>query len=243
MKILESLLSQLPAEPVAIQNVIIGVHWTLVSGKYTGLASTMINEGPHGGPGVRDVGSLEQKSVQELAQWVLSDNLLEASLGMAAINSLMDIDESRMVQINAAEVIARESKDKNLVIVGHFPFIERMKSIARDCRVIEKHPYAGDLPEEASSEFIPKADVIAITGTALINHTMEGLLSLCRPDSLVLVLGPSTPLSPILFQYGISFLSGSRVVDKDAAIKTVQQGASFPQVKGVKLFTMQKENF
>jgi uncharacterized protein len=243
MKILESLLNQLPAEPVGIKNVIIGVHWTLVSSKYTGLASTMVNDGPHGVPGLRDVGQLHQKSAQELSQWVLSDNLLEASLGMAAINSLIEIDESRMVQINAAEVIAKESKDKNLVIVGHFPFVERMKTIAHNCWVIEKRPFGDDFPEEASKEFIPQADVIAITGTTLINHTIEGLLSLCRPESLVMVLGPSTPLTSVLFKYGVSFLSGSRVIDEDAAITTIQQGAAFPQIKGVRLFTMLKENY
>lgn len=33
------------------------------------------------------------------------------------------------------------------------------------------------------------------------HHTFAGLLALCRPDALVMVLGPSTPLSPVLFDY------------------------------------------
>jgi hypothetical protein len=190
---------------------------------------------------VRDVGFLHLKSAQELAGWVLSDNLLEASIGIAALNSLIDVDESQVQQINAAEVIARESKDKNLAVIGHFPFVERMKSIARNCWVIEKRPFGDDFPEEAAQEFIPQAQVIAITGTALINHTMEGLLSLCPPKALVMVLGPSTPMSPVLFDHGVSFLSGSRIIDEEAAIGTILQGATFPQVKGVRLVTMAKE--
>lgn len=240
MKLLEALLETLPANPIPVRKVIIGVHWTLVSSKYCGLGSTLVGEGPHGHSQVRDVGELQQKSAQELAYWVLSDNLLEASIGIAALNSLLEVDESHMEQINAAEVIARESKGKNLVVVGHFPFVDRMKSITKNCWVIEKRPFGDDFPEEASQQFIPKADVIAITGTAFINHTMQGLLSLCRPGSIVMVLGPSTPLSPLFFDYGISFLSGSRVIDEEAAIITIQQGASFPQVKGVRLVTMVK---
>lgn len=240
MKLLEVLLNALPADPIPVQKVIIGVHWTLVSSKYCGLGSTLVGEGLHGHSPVRNVGLLHQKSAQELARWVLSNNLLEASIGMAAINSLLDLDESRMEEVNAAEVIARESNNKNLAVVGHFPFVERMKTIAKNCWVIEKRPFGDDFPEEAAHEFIPQADVIAITGTALTNHTMEGLLSLCRPASLVMVLGPSTPLSPLLFNYGISFLSGSRVVDEEAAITTIQQGANFKQVKGVRLLTMSK---
>lgn len=240
MDILNRLLAILPVEPIPVRKVIIGVHWTLVSSKYCGLGSTLVGESPHGHSQVRDVGELHQKSAQELARWVLSDNLLEASIGIAALNSLLDVDEKKTEQINAAEVIARESKDKNLIVVGHFPFVERMKSITKKCWVIEKRPFGDDFPEEASQQFIPQADVIAITGTAFINHTIEGLLSLCRPESLIMVLGPSTPLSPLLFDYGISFLSGSRVIDEEIAINTIQQGASFPQVKGVRLMTMFK---
>jgi uncharacterized protein (DUF4213/DUF364 family) len=240
MNLQAKLLETLPAEPVPVRKIIIGVHWTLVSSKYCGLGSTMVGEGPHGHSQIRDVGVLHKKSTQELAQWILSDNLLEASIGIAALNSLLDVDESQMEQVNAAEVISRESKDKNLVVVGHFPFVERMKSIAKNCWVIEKRPYGDDFPEKAANEYIPQAHVIAITGTAFINHTMDSVLSLCRPGSLVMVLGPSTPLSPLLFEYGISFLSGSHIIDEDAAVITIQQGAIFPQVKGVQLVTMSK---
>ena len=241
MELLKQILESLPDEPIPVRKIIIGVHWTLVCSKYGGLGSTLTNCGPHGHSHIRDVGSLQHKSAQELAQWVLSDNLLEASIGIAAINSLICVDEDKMVQINAADVIAREGKGKNVVIVGHFPFVEKMKSITRNCWIIEKRPFGDDFPEESAEEFIPQADVIAITGTAFINHSMIGLLSLCRPTAQVMVLGPSTPLSPILYDYGISFLSGSRVIDEEAAALTIQQGAAFPQVKGVQLVTMSKK--
>jgi uncharacterized protein (DUF4213/DUF364 family) len=242
MDLLKELLTALPEKPVAVRKVIIGVHWTLVSSKYCGLASTMVGQEAHGHSQVKDVGILHEKSAQELAGLALSDNLLEASIGMAAINSLLDLDEQLLEQINAAEVIARESKDKNLAIVGHFPFVNRMKTIAKNCWVIEKRPSGDDFPEEASKEYIPEADVIAITGTAFINHTIESLLSLCQPKSLVMILGPSTPMTPLLFNHGVSFISGSRVIDEDAAITTIQQGAIFPQVKGTRLLTMTKKS-
>ncbi|NMC13699.1 MAG: DUF364 domain-containing protein [Chloroflexi bacterium] len=246
MTLIEHLLATLPADPVPVRNVIMGVHWTLVSSKFCGLGSTIPDSGHHrhhahhGHSLVRDVGKLHQKSAQELAQWILSDNTLEASIGIAAINSLLEIDESRMEQINAADIIERECGGKNLVIVGHFPFVERMKFIAKNCWVIEKHPAGGDFPEQAAREFIPQAQIIAITGTSLINHTIDNLLSLCPKDSMVMLLGPSTPLSSVLFNYGISFVSGARVYDENTAILSIQQGAAFPQVQGVRLLTMTK---
>jgi uncharacterized protein (DUF4213/DUF364 family) len=240
MELLQRLLETLPAEPIQVRKIIIGVHWTLVCSKHGGLGSTLTNCGPHGHSHMKEVGFLHQKSAQELAHWVLSDNLLEASVGIAALNSLIDIDEDKTVKVNAADVIAHEGKDKNVVIVGHFPFVEKIKPLTRNCWVIEKTPFGDDFPEESADEFIPQADLVAITGTAFINHTMSGLLSHCRPETQIMVLGPSTPLSPLLYEYGISFLSGSRVFDEEAAIMTIQQGAAFPQVKGVQLVTMAK---
>lgn len=240
MKLLEEILATLPETKIPIRKVIIGVHWTLVASKYCGLASTMVKQEQHGHSQVRDVGTLTEKSAQELAQWSLSDNLLEASIGMAAINSLLEIDEKLFQEVNASEVIGKECKNKNLVVVGHFPFVDKMKTITRNCWVIEKRPFGDDFPEEKSKEFIPQADVIAITGTAFINHTIEDLLSLCSPSSVIMVLGPSTPMATLLFDHGISFLSGSRVIDEEAAITTIQQGASFPQVKGTRLITLRE---
>jgi len=241
MDIIKKLLESIPLEPIAVRNVIIGVHWTLVCSKHCGLSSTLVACGPHGHSHMRDVGNLHQKTAQELAHWILSDNLLEASVGSAALNSLIDIDENQLAEINAADIISKKSQGKNLVVVGHFPFVERVKPITKNCWVIEKRPFGDDFPEEASQEYIPQADVVAITGTSFINHSISGLLALCRPEALVMVLGSSTPLSPLLYDYGISFLSGSRVYDETAAILTVQQGAAFPQVKGVRLVTMSND--
>jgi uncharacterized protein (DUF4213/DUF364 family) len=238
MEPIKSLLATVPLETVPIRRVVVGVHWTLVSSKTCGLASTLVDCAPHGESKIRDAGTLHLKTAQELAQWVLSDNLLEASIGMAALNSLIEVDENKLTQVNAAEVIAREGRGKNVAVVGHFPFVAKIKNLLKNCWVIEKRPFGDEFPEEAASELIPKADVIAITGTTFVNHTVEKLLSLCRPGSLVMILGPTTPLAPMLFDYGVTYLSGALVDDEEAAIATIIQGASFPQVKGVRLVTM-----
>jgi len=83
--ILQSIESDVP-----IHQIWVGVHWTAVMSRHCGLASTMCEQPPHHDNQVRDVGRLHQKkSALELAQYVFSDRLLEASLGMAAINSLI----------------------------------------------------------------------------------------------------------------------------------------------------------
>jgi len=128
-----------------------------------------------------------------------------------------------------------------VAIVGHFPFVPELRKAVRELWVIEKNPVEGDLPEVEAEDFIPVADVIGITGTAITNHTIEHLLSLCRPDAYVVILGDSSPLSPILFDYGIDAVSGTTVVDPDLALRCVSQGANYRQIRGIRQLTMIKD--
>ena len=239
MNILSEILSSLDFE-VPVRSVLVGAHWTVVCSRQCGLASTVIGDKPHGHERVRDVGCLHQKSAQELAEYSLSDNLLEASIGLAAINSLLQIDSQGMVEVNASEVLAEYGRDRKVAIVGHFPFIPSLRQVAGELWVIEQHPIEGEFLAEDAVGIIPKADIVALTGTTLINHTLDGLLALCRRDALVMILGPTTPISPVLFHYGVTFISGARVINEEAVMHTVGQGAIFPQVEGVRLLTLSK---
>jgi len=55
-----------------------------------------------------------------------------------------------------------------------------------------------------------------------------------------MLLGPTTPLTPLLFDYGIDALSGTKVVDETRVIHHVKEGATFQQIHhaGVRLLTM-----
>ncbi len=239
MNLLDDLLARLP-DDVAVRSVLVGAHWTVVCSRHCGLASTITGDKPHAHEPVRDVGRLHLKSARELAEYVRSHNPLEASLGVAAINSLLDVDEHNAIEINAAEVLAERGRGKNVALVGHFPFIPKLREKVGQLWVIEQRPSEGEYSAESAADVIPQADVVAITGTALINHTLDGLLAFCRPDALVMILGPSTPLSPVLFEHGATIISGARVVDEVAVMRTVGQGATFQQVEGVQLLTLRQ---
>lgn len=193
---------------------------------------------PHGHDSAREVGHLHEKSARELAEYARSDNLLEATIGVAAINSLLAVDENDVVETNAVEVLIKYGQGKNVALVGHFPFIPKLRSAVGQLWVIEQRPVYGDYPAESAADLIPKADVVAITGSALINHTLDGLLALCPPKAMVMILGPSTPFSPVLFEHRVTILSGARVVDEEAARQTISQGANFQQVRGVRLLCL-----
>jgi uncharacterized protein (DUF4213/DUF364 family) len=55
-----------------------------------------------------------------------------------------------------------------------------------------------------------------------------------------MVLGPTTPLSPVLFDHGADVISGTQVVDAELALRCLSEGATFRQMKGIRLLTMER---
>jgi len=239
MQILDRLTSTLDLR-AEVQDIRQGPFQTAVLTRGCGLASTPHDPGfHHDHSPVRAAGSLREKSVEELVHMAYSASPFEAAIGMAAINSLLDIDDDRCVELNAADVIMAKGEGKSIAIVGHFPFVAKLRQMARELWVIERRPHEGDFPEEEAERLIPEADVVGITGMAFINHTIDHLLSLCRPEAYVIILGGTAPLSPVLFGYGVNAVSGTRVVDPGAVLRAVSQGATFRQLKGVRRLTME----
>lgn len=246
--VLDNLIASLPS--ATVQKIQIGAFWTVVvvevaGERRCGLASALRGFDDHhhgGGPAVREAGQLLARDAVELARLVNSTSLMEASVGMAAINALLPVEEAWWVDLNAEEVIAEHGQGKKVALIGHFPFIPRLQERVGELWVIEKDPRGDDLPAKAAHEFLPQADVIAITGTTLINHTFDGLMAIRNPGAVVLVLGPSTPLSPLMFDHGVHLLSGAIVEDIDSVLRAAGQGANFRQLhrQGVRLVTMQR---
>ena len=144
------------------------------------------------------------------------------------------------MELNAADLILEKGEGRRITIVGHFPFLPRVKEKSKELWVIEKNPMEGDFDESQAEHLIPSADVVAITGTSLTNHTLVNLLSLCRREAFVILLGDTAPLSPLLFEYGVDAVSGTKVVDPELTLKCVSQGANFRQIRGTKRLTMLK---
>jgi len=240
MKIIDDLISALNFD-TPVRDIRQGLFHTGVLTRYCGLAATLPRDAlKQEGPLVKEPGFLMDKTSRDLAHMVSSDSLLEAAIGMATINSLLDVDLASCTEINASEVILEKGEGKRVAIVGHFPFLARVREKAEALWVFEKNPREGDFNEADADRFIPQADVVAITGTSLTNHTLPHLLELCNPKAFIIMLGDTVPLSPVLFDYGVHALSGTRVMDADLALRCVSQGANFRQIKGTKKLTMAK---
>lgn len=249
MGLTEDILKTLPEGKVV--EVRIGTHWTVVVVEVLGevrcgLASTLTEPlDHHRRPDVPQAGMLETYPALELADMIHSGRPCLTSVATATINALLPRGSWAWAEKNAEEVIREEGADKEVVIIGRFPFSESLRSKVRKLTILEKNPLGSELPEEAAPEVLPEAGLVAITGMTFINGTLEGLIKLCRKDAFLLLLGPSTPLSPVLFDYGVDLLSGSVVIDVDNVLHAAGQGANFRQLHkaGVLLVTLDRTAF
>jgi hypothetical protein len=246
--IIDTLLDELRSD-ARVKDVLMGAFWTVVvldtDPVRCGLASTLRGQTDHQGPPVPEAGNLLDYSARHLAEWVRSPVTPRASIGLAAYNALLERDASTWVERNASQVILDHGAGGRVAIIGHFPFIEQVRRVAETCWVLELSPRPGDLPADRADELLPQADVIAITSTSLINQTFDDLIHLCRDDALVIMLGPSTPLSPVLFDGGVDVLSGTLVEDAGRVTRSIAQGATFRQIKrmgGLRLVTMAQDD-
>jgi uncharacterized protein (DUF4213/DUF364 family) len=242
MTIVEDLLASIETD-APVRHVLVGARCTAVCSVRCGLAATVAGPRPHEAP-VRDIGRLHTKSARQLAEYALSSNTLEASIGIAAINSLVRVDAGRAVQMNAFDVIVRHGSGRRVALVGAFPFVPRLRPLVGELKVLELEPAEGEYPASAAGEIVPAADVVALTASALINHTLDHLLSLCSRDAFVIVLGPTAPLSDVLFEHGVTAVAGTLVDDEGAALAAVAEGASFREVPGTRrlVVTMRRES-
>lgn len=219
-----------------VNNLLIGLVWTLcqTSNNTTGLAMS---------PGINTrtlpwSGSLIGKPITDLASWIHSWEPYEATITMAAINSCLNcrpLPESvTLLNPNAAgnlavfEYFLPKLSGQNVVVIGHYPGIEKYRE-QMHLTVLERQPAADDLPDSACEYLLPKADWVFLTASSIPNKTFPRLAELAIGAKTVL-MGPTLPWLPQLYEFGIDYLAGVEIADMQQLYHTVAQGG------GVRIF-------
>jgi uncharacterized protein (DUF4213/DUF364 family) len=233
MKLLEEILDSLPSGHTVEEAHICARDIAVRSARW-GISSAFRDPGA-GRPSAAE--NPAGRPADEVARLALSDRLSEASLGMAALNSLLDTSGFVMHDMNAARLIEEKGRGADVAVVGSFPFVERIRPVARSLRVVSRPPWEGRRGIEEARAFLPRAGVVALTGSSFINHTIDDLLALC-PDAYTVVLGPTTPLSPALFRHGVDAICAALVADPRLALPCVLRGDPFSAIEGMRLVTV-----
>ncbi|MFT8890092.1 MAG: DUF364 domain-containing protein [Ethanoligenens sp.] len=225
----DALIDGIPSACV-VDDVLCGAYAAVVrSGEGTGLC--MLSEletrpplFPHKRPGT---------SLRELASCVKSWNYVEASIGQAAINAYYNavpVALGNGVDVSAARYVEDRKNDpfiayqqairgQKVAVVGHFHLLEELFAPVCELYILEDQPEEdGDYPCTAAEYILPQCAYVFITCGALTDKSFPRFLALAQ-KAYVVVVGPSTPMAPVLFDYGVNDLAGFVVKDGQMAVE------------------------
>jgi hypothetical protein len=211
--------------------VIVGLNWTLVVGpEGAGLAQTPAR-GTAGCRSLPTPGRYTGQPLSALADLWFSDNVFEHTIAVAAVNAHWNRFDSPDYPGNGIDMI--ENRGDKTVVVGRFPGVaERYPGVA----VVEQEPRPGEYPASALPTLLPKAEFVAVTASTIVNGTFPGIIARCQ-QAFVLMIGPSTPLCPALFEIGVGALSGFVAVDLDGLAAALSEGAAVSALRPFGRFT------
>lgn len=210
-----------------IEKLCVGIRWIAVLTKKVGISVTYDNNKNQ--TGLEDAGNFDNKKAIELLEFLKTYDTLKVGIGLATLNSLIKPPKEYEL-INIFDYLVEKAKDKRVVFIGHFEDIKKLQGVTKEIIIIERKPKEGDFLDTFQEYLIPKGDIIAITGSTFVNKSIKRILELSK-GKYVIVFGPSTPLSPILFDYGVDMIGGIVSKDNLKVFNIISQGGSIKNFK------------
>lgn len=212
----------------------LGYTCVMLEDNACGLAHTFRNElGEYCGT-LPEAGNLIGMEASELIPWVKEDNLLKAAIGLATINAVVNDSKKNWNTGNIMNAFTLKESD-TFGMVGDFkPILSKIKDMTKNIYVFEKNAARGSglYSEDEIPVYLPKCDVVVITATSIINHTIDEVISYCKNAKEVCLVGPSTPLcTEVLSRYNITLLAGSVVKNSELILKIISQGGGTMSMK------------
>lgn len=161
----------------------------------------------------------------ELAKLAKNPYTVDSSIGVAAINAVAN-QEKRKTEAPPILDQINIGGDEKIGMVGEFaPLIGNFREVA-DLYVFDRNSQGEHIyPDWAAETILPKMDVCIITGSSIVNKTVDHLLELSSNAKEIIILGPTTTLSKKVFQnHNVTKLGGTVIEDVEKALKIISQG-------------------
>ena len=223
----------LALEEIKVKDVRIGLAYTgvLLSDNYGGVACTPLYEFSCC-PSLGFAGSLKDNTADKVLELALSENPLEAAVGIATANALSHMLhdlELKDFPVSDTDILDLIKPEDRVAMVGYFgPLVPKILKITDKLTVLEKReieaPKTRTLPSEKAREILPASDVIILSASTLANRTFDELLSLRGTAREIVLLGPSAPLYPApFFERGITAIMGTRILNPLTMLTVVSE--------------------
>jgi uncharacterized protein (DUF4213/DUF364 family) len=205
MTLMDTLISSLPSTEIRVERIITGRQWRMVVGSNSGIARVPAHMRESASTAIPPVTG---KPLTTLFPMARSSDPAEAAVGVAAVNAALT---SKLGPSRSQPTGIPRAGGKTVGLVGDFPFAAQLKEVAADVVHVER---------ENSEYILPGVDIAILSGAAIVDHSLERLLALSA-TCYTIVFGPSTPLSPVLFDFGADQLVGVNVKNHGEAARWI----------------------
>ena len=237
-------------QDIKIERAVIGLFFTGVclNTGHAGICATPIKEIPEAvccpssARAMPNAGHLTERSVKKYLNDTLSSIPMRRTMGIAVLSALSSFcweeglvdGYNRKVDVDATECLHLRDDSYYVLIGAIVPVLRILKRRKMDFSVIELDPRTLKedempfyVPVEKTADTVPKADVLIVTGTTLINGTLESILKLARPDTQVVILGPTASIIPhAFFRRGVNVLGGDIITNPEKMLDILAEGGS-----------------
>jgi len=242
--------SPTPLQDIYIDDLVIGIFFTGVnlSTGHGGVAFTPIGGIPEAvccpttAARMPQAGNLDGSPISEILKYTLDNNILKSAIGVATLNALSqwviesrDEKEYRVIKEKDGFDLLEIQPEETVALIGAFgPYIRLLKRMGNPFYIVERNPQTlrpDEIkyfkPESEIPSLLKKSDAIIITGTAIVNHTIDPILSFITNGKRTAIIGPTASMAPdAFFKRGVTVMAGVRIFNPDLMIKILKQGGS-----------------
>lgn len=214
-------------------DVRIGLGYTavLLENGSCGLAYTLHEKEYESCCVIPEAGRLAGLKASELIPWMKSPDVTACAVGLATLNAIVT-PPATAVESDILDLLPVHPED-TVGMIGYFgPLVDPIKKRAHALHIFERRPNPEYeiLSESAAQDLLPKCQVVILSATTLLNHTIDNLLDLSKTAREIAILGPSTPFLPDIFsRHGVTMLSGLQVADPTQILQIVSEGGGTRQ--------------
>lgn len=221
------------ARKIRVSDVRIGLGYTAVmlEDGELGVAYTFRDQARGGCSVFHGVLPLADSLASDLLVLLESQDPIEAGVGLACANALANhggdyLDGDVLDQLDLRP-------DDRVGMVGNFgPLVGPLQQRARSLSIFERIERAAGLlrPQAEAVTALPRCQVVLLTATSIINHTLDSLLKATRGCREVVLLGASTPLLKDSFSRSqVTMLCGVVVQKPKLVLRAVSEGGGMRQ--------------
>lgn len=178
-------------------------------------------------------GTLAGRPLPEILPFTRSRNVLEAAVGLAALNAAVDpVEHPGGAEENLADLLHIQPSDRVAMVGNIAPLLAPIRSRTEHCIVFDEgKPGTEGISDMALQEqLLPACQIAILSATCLLNDTFDRLLELVRDAREVCLIGPTTPMAPEVFApRGVTVLAGRSFTDADGLLRVVSEAGGTRQ--------------